>query len=179
MYYNKMKDLYLRAMLPIEYPLLANFLYEAIFVPPGAQAPARSVLQLPQLQVYTKNFGAQEGDFAFVAQEEEQIIGAAWCRIMDDYGHWEKDIPSLAMAVLPAYRGKGLGSQLLYKLLQKLQISGYRGLSLSVQKQNPAVRLYHRMGFQTVLEREEDFVMLSLFHHPAHRISSLNKTNMQ
>ena len=58
-------------------------------------------------------------------KKEEQIIGAAWCRIMDDYGHWEKDIPSLAMAVLPAYRGKGLGSQLLYRALQRLQALGY------------------------------------------------------
>lgn len=86
---------------------------------------------------------------------------------MADYEHWAKDIPSLAIAVQPIHRGKGIGRQLLYRALQRLQALGYRGLSLSVQKQNPAVRLYHRMGFNTVLEREHDLVMLHLFHHLA------------
>lgn len=102
-----MRYVNLRAMAPIEYPLLANFLYEAIFVPPGAQAPARSVLQQPQLQVYTANFGTQKGDFAFVAEQEGQIIGAAWCRLMKDYGHYREDVPSMAIAMLSPYRGAG------------------------------------------------------------------------
>ena len=45
--------------------VIGKFLYEAIFVSPGAQAPARSVLQLPQLHVYTENFGGPEGGFCF------------------------------------------------------------------------------------------------------------------
>ena len=162
-----MKYVNLRAMAPIEYPLLANFLYEAIFVPPGAQAPARSVLQQPQLQVYTANFGTQKGDFAFVAEQEGQIIGAAWCRLMKDYGHYREDVPSMAIAVLSPYRGQGIGGKLLQALLQKVQAAGYPALSLSVQKANPAVRLYQRAGFRIVAQRAAELIMLCMLQKPA------------
>ncbi len=133
-----------------------------LFVPQDMPAPPRSVIELPELKVYIENFGKFSSDIAFAAEAEGKIVGA-WCRIMADYGHWAKDIPSLAMAVLPAQRGKGIDSQLLHRLLQRLQALGCRGLSVSGQ--NPAERLYHRMGFKMVLERKDNFVMLHLFHH--------------
>lgn len=44
---------------------------------------------------------------------------------MADYEHWAKDIPSLAIVVQPIHRGKGIGRQLLYRALQRLQALGY------------------------------------------------------
>ena len=41
-----------------EYPLLDDFLYEAIYIPKGAAPPPRSILTAPELQVYTRRFGA-------------------------------------------------------------------------------------------------------------------------
>ena len=35
-----------------EYPLLNEFLYEAIFVPEGTEPPPRSIIDAPELQVY-------------------------------------------------------------------------------------------------------------------------------
>ena len=46
----------IRKMKQSEYPLLEDFLYEAIFVPEGMKPPARSILQTPELQVYTADF---------------------------------------------------------------------------------------------------------------------------
>lgn len=67
------------------------------------------------------------------------MIGAAWCRIMEDYGHIDSSTPSLAISLLPEYRGQGTGTQLLNGLLLLLREYGYQQASLSVQKENPAV----------------------------------------
>lgn len=43
-------DITITAMEPEEYPLLVEFLYQAIHVPPGTPAPDRSVVELPELR---------------------------------------------------------------------------------------------------------------------------------
>ena len=43
-----------------EYPLLKHFLYEAIFVPEGTAPPSKSILEIPELQVYIAGFGHKE-----------------------------------------------------------------------------------------------------------------------
>ena len=43
-------DITITAMEPEEYPLLAEFLYQAIHVPPGTPTPDRSVVELPELR---------------------------------------------------------------------------------------------------------------------------------
>ena len=77
----------IREMTAQEYPLLDDFLYEAIFVPEGVDPPSKSIITAPELQVYVKGFGASKDDFALVAEVENKIIGAVWVRIMNDYGH--------------------------------------------------------------------------------------------
>ena len=47
----------IREMREEEYPLLKDFLYEAIFVPPGTEPPPRSILERSELQVYIADFG--------------------------------------------------------------------------------------------------------------------------
>ncbi len=49
--------------------------------------------------------------------------------------------------VLPEYRGKGIGTTLLMHLLQAASVE-YKSVSLSVSLDNPALRLYERIGFQ-------------------------------
>ena len=70
-----------------EHDLLREFLYHAIYLPEGVEPPPRSVVDLPELQVYVTDFGTQPGDHCLVAEVERKVIGAAWCRIMEDYGH--------------------------------------------------------------------------------------------
>ena len=106
-------DYRIREMAKEEYPLLCNFLYEAIYVPEGVEPPPKSVLDSPALQVYIKNFGSTKQDFAFVAEGKVGILGAIWARIMQDYGHIDDHTPSLAMSVRKGYRGRGIGSALL------------------------------------------------------------------
>ena len=153
-------DYRIRPIKETEYPLLNDFLYEAIFIPPGVAAPPRSITELPELQVYVRDFGSGEADVCFVAETEEKVIGAAWARIMDDYGHIENDVPSLAISLYSQYREQGIGTALMQAFLTELQQRGYVKVSLSVQKANSAVRLYRRLGFVAVSETDEEYIMV-------------------
>lgn len=154
-------DYEIREIKKEEYPLLRDFLYEAIFVPEGMEPPSRSILDTPQLQEYIFEFGQRADDKALVAQVQDNIVGAVWVRIMNDYGHIDDDTPSLAMSVLKEYRGKGIGTALLKQLLSLLKSEGYKKVSLSVQKENYAVQMYKKVGFVVVEENREEYVMVA------------------
>ena len=150
----------IREIRPEEHDLLREFLYQAIYLPEGVEPPPRSVVDLPELQIYIADFGTRPGDHCMVAEIEKKVIGAAWCRIMEDYGHIDSSTPSLAISLLPEYRGQGTGTQLLNGLLLLLREYGYQQASLSVQRENPALHLYQRTGFQIVAEKDTEYLML-------------------
>ena len=81
-------NIHIREINSNEYKVLDDFLYEAIFIPEGVEAPPREIINVPELQVYVQDFGKQEGDICFVAEVDKMIVGAVWVRIMDDYGHF-------------------------------------------------------------------------------------------
>ena len=143
-----------------EYGVLGDFLYEAIFIPEGVSPPPREIINQPELQVYVEDFGSRRGDIAVCAEYGERIVGAAWSRIMDDYGHIDDDTPSLAISLYNEHRGKGVGTELMRALLAELKSAGFGQVSLSVQKANYAVKLYRKTGFVTVDENDEEYIML-------------------
>lgn len=149
----------IRPLAKAEYPLLKDFLYDAIFVPEGEVPPPRSILDLPELRIYYENFGTQAGDLALVAELDGAVQGLAWLRIMEDYGHIDNDTPSLSIALKAPCRGQGMGTALLLALFEKAKEAGYAKVSLSVQKENPAYRLYQRLGFVTHKDNGGDLVM--------------------
>lgn len=140
-------------------PQLKDFLYEAIYVPKGETPPPRSIVEHPQLRHYYEGFGTQRGDYAYAAEAGGQLVGIVWTRIIDDYGHIADDIPSLAIAVLPAFRGRGIGRALMDALLIRLKAEGYAAVSLSVQKENAAMHLYERVGFCIYQDNRDECVM--------------------
>ena len=150
----------IREMTVMEYPLLNEFLYEAIFIPDGIKPPPKNIIASPELQIYVDRFGASKADFALVAEVEQKIVGAVWVRIIHDYGHIDDNTPSLAMSVLKAYRGMGIGTSLLTQMLSTEKAAGYAKLSLSVQKDNYAVKLYRKAGFTTICETDEEYIMI-------------------
>lgn len=150
----------IREMQPDEYPLLADFLYEAIFIPEGAEKPPRDIIKQDELQVYIKNFGKQKNDRCLAAECDGKIIGACWVRIMDDYGHIDNETPSFAISLYKEYRGRGIGTELMREMLELLRFEGYKRASLAVQKENYAVKMYKKAGFKTVDENEQEYIML-------------------
>jgi len=159
-----MSDLIIRQIQKEDYPLLEDFLYHAIFLPPGVEPPPREIIYEPEIYVYVKDFGGKD-DCGVVAEHEGQIIGAAWTRIIPAYGHVDNETPELAISVLPDFRRKGIGYELMQSLFDLLSERGYKQTSLSVQKDNPAVRFYKRLGYEITSERHdhanhEDFLMM-------------------
>lgn len=153
-------DYIIREMRREEYCLLSNFLYEAIYIPDGVDPPPKSIINSPELQEYIFEFGKRKHDKALVAETQGKIVGAIWVRIMNDYGHIDNDTPSLAMSVSKEYRGLGIGSSLLKQLLSALKSAGYSKISLSVQKENYAVKMYKHAGFSVVDENSEEYIMV-------------------
>lgn len=149
----------IRKMTAQEYPLLDDFLYEAIFVPEGVEPPSKSIITAPELQIYVKDFGTSKDDFSLVAEVENKIIGAVWVRIMNDYGHIDDKTPSLAISLYKKYRGQGIGSSLIKEMLSLLQAHGYKRVSLSVQKANYAAKLYQKIGFIIIKEIGDEWIM--------------------
>ena len=98
----------IRDMLPGEYGLLDEFLYQAIHTEPGEPRPPRSVTADPALRAYVEGFG-RTGDVAVCAEEGGEVVGAAWARLMRGYGFAGDGAPELAVSVLPGHRGRGLG----------------------------------------------------------------------
>ena len=149
-----------REMQPNEYDLLKDFLYEAIFIPEGVTPPDRSIIEAPELSLYYENFGSGQADYCIVADDNGRAVGAVWTRIMNDYGHVDDDTPSFAISLYKEYRGKGIGTELMLRMLDLLKDQGYEKASLAVQKANYAVRMYQAVGFQIVDENDEEFIMV-------------------
>lgn len=57
-------------MQPEEYPLLREFLCQAIFLPDGTVSPSRSIINLPELQIYIAGillFSREDGVICFLS----------------------------------------------------------------------------------------------------------------
>ena len=100
-----MQQLSIRQIEPADYPLLEEFLYQAIFLPPGVEAPPREVIFEPEIHVYIKAFGGTD-DCGVVAEAGGEIVGMAWTRIIPAYGHSTTPRRSLPSPLCRAGAGK-------------------------------------------------------------------------
>lgn len=153
-------DVTIRKIQKQEYPLLDNFLYEAIFIPEGIEPPPKSIISSPELQIYVKHFGESKDDWGLAAEVDGKIVGAVWVRSMNDYGHIDDETPSLAISLYKDYRGFGIGTAMMKEILALLKSHGYSRVSLSVQKANYATKMYLKIGFEIVKENEEEYIMV-------------------
>lgn len=152
-------DYIIRELKSCENKLLDIFLYEAIFIPEGVQAPPKDIIKHPDLQIYISDFG-KKTDVCYVAEIEGRVVGAVWTRIINDYGHVDDETPSLSISLLKEYRNLGIGTELMKQILLALKEREYKQVSLSVQKANYAVRMYKNLGFEVIEENAEDYVMV-------------------
>jgi GNAT superfamily N-acetyltransferase len=111
----------------------------------------RRLAEHPGVSRYLDGFG-RAGDAAVIAEDEfGRSTGAAWYRYFSadepGFGFVGPDVPELTIAVSPEARGRGTGTALLTALIDHAVKDGVRALSLSVEEDNPAVRLYRRLGF--------------------------------
>ena len=142
---------------------LVEMLCEAAF-PPGAERPQLDEAQNdPRLARWLDGWG-RAGDLGVVAENEDDRVGAAWCRLFDDAsvrlrGVIDEVTPELVVAVRPDARGRGIGCQLIAELINCAATAGFDGISLGVGETNPAVRLYRRLGFVEVHDGRKPWTM--------------------
>jgi ribosomal protein S18 acetylase RimI-like enzyme len=138
-------------------PFLRDMLRHAYYARWGTDADV-------PLERYVAGWG-RPGDDALVAIDEFQPVGAAWFRLFEEgepgYGFVDEQTPELTIAIVPSRRGKGLGEELLAALLAEAAKGGYAQISLSVEPDNPALRLYEHHGFARFGERGGALVMLA------------------
>ena len=152
----------IRPLTPRDQPFLWEMLYQSLHVPEGQAAFPREIIYEPNLRHYVENWGLP-GDLGFIALEDDRPVGAVWLRKLRQedpgYGFVDDQTPEMGIALLPAYRGRGLGGALLEALFEAAK-EIYPAISLSVSIDNPARRLYERMGFAPVKQEGDSLTML-------------------
>ena len=150
----------IRELRPDETAFLEEMLYTALAWRPGVELPPREwVLAHPQVVVFHAAWG-RDGDVGLVAEEDGQPIGLVWYRFFTDdehgQGYVDAETPELAIAVLEGHRGRGVGKLLMETIHTRARAGGVAQISLSVDRDNPARRLYERLGYVELDPDDED-----------------------
>lgn len=128
---------------------LAAMTLLAAFPPGGVPVGAA---ELPHVTRWFEEWG-RPTDAGVVAWHDGERVGAAWCRVQasvlvrDAEG---RALPELSIAVAPDHQARGVGRLMLDGLAKAASAAGHHALSLTVNAQNPALRLYERVGFEVV-----------------------------
>jgi [ribosomal protein S18]-alanine N-acetyltransferase len=133
---------------------LWEMLYQAIYVPEGHTPPSKDIINEPHIKQILEGWG-RSGDLSFIAMDiSNQPVGAVWIRLFSEdnktFGYVDQETPILGIALHPHARGKGIGTLLMEAVLKEAKELGYKKMSLSVDPNNPALRLYERFGFKKI-----------------------------
>lgn len=146
-----------------EVPMLADFLYEAVFQRDEKNPIPKRVIEQPEVKVFIEDFGRKD-DHCLVAVADGKLAGAVWTRVLSGkirgFGNIDSTTPEFAISLFKPYRGKGIGTRLMLAMLDLLREKGYAQASLAVQKDNCAVRMYERAGFTIAGENAEEYIMV-------------------
>jgi ribosomal protein S18 acetylase RimI-like enzyme len=151
---------------PTDLPFLRRMLYEAIFwrsmhttAPSFEDAMAR-----PDVALALADWGERAGDTAFVATIDGVQAGVAWYRTWNDAqninGYITATMPVVVIGVARDFRRGGVGACLMSSLMDAAAAQGVPALSLSVTKDNHALKLYRCQGFVEHTDRGDGFLMV-------------------
>ena len=159
-----MKALKIRQLQESEKSILEKLLYEAIFIPEGIEPPPFEIIKTPKIDVFINDFGNKNDDYCLVAELDGMIIGGVWVRILSGeikgFGNVDDQTPEFAISLFKEYRNQGIGTKLMFEMIDYLKNKGYKQCSLAVQKANYAVQMYKNVGFETIKEKGEEFLMI-------------------
>lgn len=90
---------------------------------------------------------------------QEHYAGAAFDLLLVDgrpagrlyVARWKETVRIVDIALMPEFRGRGIGTRLMTELFAEADASG-RTVSIHVEGNNPARRWYDRLGFRSVGE---------------------------
>jgi ribosomal protein S18 acetylase RimI-like enzyme len=132
--------------LPFLYQVYASTRIEELAPVPWSDAQKAAFL--------TMQFRAQHADY------QRNFPGADWLVVARAgvpvgrlyVGRGERAHSVIDIAFLPEHRGHGLGTAVMRDLMDEAGQAG-KALSIHVEKFNPAMHLYRRLGFRTVEDK--------------------------
>ena len=140
-------------------------LYEAVFWRPNPNKPSlEDGLAYPEASNALVNWGTREGDIAVIALADSVPVGAAWYRFFRNdntiRGYINETIPAIVIAVQNKYRRQGIGEKMIAWLIDYASNNNIQELSLMVSKDNHAIRLYRKCGFQKHSDTGDSLLMV-------------------
>jgi len=147
-----------------EPPFLREMLYTALDWRQDVELPpVEWVLEHPQVAPFHIGWG-RDGDTALVAEAEHARLGLVWYRFFTTEEHGEgfvdEETPEVAIAVREDQRASGVGTALMEAIHARARENGIARISLSVDRENPARRLYERLGYVDVEPNDENGRMI-------------------
>jgi GNAT superfamily N-acetyltransferase len=147
---------------------MTDMLFEAVNWSPEWKRKSRSrVLATHRTAHYIVGW-PHDTDVGVIAEADGERIGAAWLRFLSatdpGYGFVAADVPELTLGVALEWRGRGVGRALLRAIAEHAQSAGVCKISLSVERNNLAQKLYLSEGYQIVdsSDRDSDTMVKSL-----------------
>jgi ribosomal protein S18 acetylase RimI-like enzyme len=119
----------------------------------GWDAAQQEAFLRQQFQFQTVHYRKHYGDASFrIILRDDAPIG----RLYLHYG--PSQIRLMDIALLPEYRRSGIGGSILENLLREAAQLG-KTVTLHVERFNPALRLYQRLGFRVIEDQQINFYM--------------------
>jgi GNAT superfamily N-acetyltransferase len=107
-----------------------------------------------QRQFLAQQFGAQHHHYITYYPDAEWLVversGAAIGRLYVE--EWRREFRIVDIALVPAEQRRGIGAAILRDTLDWATGHG-KAVSIHVEKNNPAMHLYRRLGFETVEDK--------------------------
>lgn len=134
------------ADLELLYEIYASTREDEMAMTPWSEQQKRDFLRMQfhaQHNYYQEQFGQARFD---LIKQADTVIGRLYLDRRAD------EIRIIDIALLPPFRGRGVGSRLLESILQEAQQS-VLPVRIHVEKNNPAMRLYQRLGFELLEDK--------------------------
>lgn len=101
---------------------------------------------LEKVASFQRNLISKNGP-VYYALSGDKVVG--WCDVFPEENPRQRHRGGLGMGILPEFRSKGIGSQLLHKVIAHAKTFGLEKVELNVYTSNvSAIALYKKFGFE-------------------------------
>jgi ribosomal protein S18 acetylase RimI-like enzyme len=143
-------SLRLRAITPEDVPFLAGVYASTRWdelAPTGWSDEEKAVFCRRQFDAQTAHYRENyPGASLQIIERDGVSIGRLYV------ARWEREIRIMDIALLPEHCGSGIGTELLRGLQEETRSAG-KSLTIHVERFNPALGLYQRLGFKQIEDK--------------------------
>lgn len=133
---------------------LVEMVCEAANWHPDRVRPKVDLMADPHVMRSARGWKRPADDGVIAVDDAGRSIGACWYRVLPrnepGYGFVAVGVPELTLGVRPLWRAQGVGRALLEAACDLARATGHQRISLSVEREHFAERLYRSEGFVVV-----------------------------